>query len=344
MVVFSAFLATVQLAPTARADKPPQLTVVLDKQQVTNPFGLDFDKQGNAYLVEYLGGRVLKYSRDGRLSVLSGAKMNGFVDNVDARQAVYNGLHNIVRAGNGDLYLSDTRNNRIRKIDAKTGRVSTICGGAKGFAGDDGPARQAQLADPISISLSSDHRRLLIADIQNRRVREIDLAQGVIRTVAGNGKRGAPEDGQPAREQPLTDPRACDRDADGNLYILERGGNALRVVRPDGRIFTVAGDGKKGHRDGPAKKARFAGPKHLCFDRDGSVLIADDLNHAIRRYDPRSGQVSTVLGGEVEPRVQLQRPHGVRVDPAGRLWVCDSWNDRVLRLDPPPSEQSPSKP
>ena len=121
-------------------------------------------------------------------------------------------------------------------------------------------------------------------------------------------------------------------DTEGNLYVLERGGNALRVIRPDGEIFTVAGTGKKGSRDGYARKATFSGPKHLCIDPAGNVIIADDNNHLIRLYDPKTKQVSTILGGKTQPRTQLNRPHGVAISPDGTLWICDSWNDRVLTL------------
>ena len=252
----------------------------------------------------------------------------------DYSKAVYNGIHNVVRAKNGDLYVSDTRNNLIRKIDGKTNLVSTIAGipGKKGFSGDGGPAVKAQLADPISISLSLDERTLLIADIHNKRIRGIDLKTGIIKTLAGNGKKGKPKAGEKATEQPLADPRASVMDAKGNLYVLERNGNALRIVRPDGRIFTVAGTGKKGTQDGPAKKATFSGPKHLCIDPQGKVIIADDNNHLIRLYDPKTKTVSTILGGDAEPKTKLNRPHGVAIAPDGSLWVCDSWNNRVLIL------------
>ena len=314
----------------------PKLTVVLDAKQVTNPFGVDFDGRGNVFIAEYLGGRLWRLDSDGELHQLAGNGKTGFSgDGGDARKAVFNGVHNVVRAPNGDLILSDTRNNLIRKIDAETNKVSTIAGvpGKKGFSGDGGAATQAMLADPISIALAPDGDTLLIADIQNRRIRAMSLKSGVIRTVAGNGKKGRPQDGEAALEQPLVDPRACDMDADGNLYILERGGHALRVVRSNGRIYTLAGSGKKGHRDGDALQAQLAGPKHLCLDAHGNILIADDLNHAIRLYDPKAKTVTTILGGDASPRTQLQRPHGLRVDAKGRLWICDSWNDRVLILE-----------
>jgi streptogramin lyase len=94
----------------------------------------------------------------------------------------------------------------------------------------------------------------------------------------------------------------------------------------------LAGTGKKGKQDGLAKQATFAGPKHLCLDGQGNVIIADDNNHLIRLYDPKSKTVSTILGGNAEPKTKLNRPHGVAIAPDGALWVCDSWNNRVLIL------------
>jgi hypothetical protein len=313
----------------------PTLEVVLDSSQVKNPFGVAFDEKGNAYVAEYIGGRIHKLKAGGELVTISGNGKKGYAgDGMDAKKAVYNGVHNVVRVSNGDLYVSDTRNNLIRKIDSKTNLVSTIVGvpGEKGFGGDDGLATKALLADPISISLSPDESTLLIADIQNKRIRGIDLKNGIIKTLAGNGKKGNPKEGEKATEQPLADPRASVMDAKGNLYVLERGGNALRIVRSNGSIFTLAGTGKKGKQDGPAKQATFSGPKHLCIDDQGKVIIADDNNHLIRLYDPKTKTVSTILGGDAEPKTKLNRPHGVAIAPDGGLWVCDSWNNRVLIL------------
>ena len=313
----------------------PALEIVLNSSQTTNPFGVAFDGKGTVYVAEYQGGRILHLNSEGKLRIFSGNGEKGFAgDGLDAGKAVYNGMHNVVRTSNGDLYVSDTRNNLIRKIDGKTSLVSTIAGvpRQKGFSGDGGQATRAKLSDPISISLSPDEKTLLIADIKNRRIRGVDLASGVIRTLAGNGDKGLPADGKQATDQPLADPRASILDEEGNLYVLERGGNALRVVRPDGRIFTLAGTGRKGAKDGPGLKATFSGPKHLCMDGEGKIIIADDNNHLIRLYDPKTKKVSTILGGKAQPRTKLNRPHGVAIAPDGALWVCDSWNDRVVVL------------
>jgi sugar lactone lactonase YvrE len=222
----------------------------------------------------------------------------------------------------------------VRKINGNNNRLSTLAGtpNQKGFSEDNGLAEKAKLNMPISISLTPDEKTLLIADIRNRRIRAVDLNSGIIRTIAGNGKKGKPIDGKLTLEQPLMDPRAAVMDNDGNLFVLERKGHALRVIHPDGKIYTLAGTGKKGHKDGPALQATFNGPKHLCIDRKGRIVIADDNNHLIRLYDPKTRSVSTILGGKAKPQTTLNRPHGVSIAPDGSLWVCDSWNNRVLSL------------
>ena len=173
---------------------------------------------------------------------------------------------------------------------------------------------------------------MLISDISNLRIRAVDLESGIIRTVAGNGKRGKPTDNKPAIKQPLVGPRAAIMDNSGNLFILERNGNALRVVRTNGNIYTLAGTGKKGSQDGPALKSTFNGPKHLCFDKKGNIVIADDKNQLIRLYNPKTKSVSTILGGKAMPRTVLNRPHGVALAPDGGIWVCDGGNNRLLIL------------
>ncbi|MEZ5300386.1 MAG: hypothetical protein R3F11_06930 [Verrucomicrobiales bacterium] len=294
-----------------------------------NPFGVAFDEGGNLYIAEYEGGRLWKMAPGGKPAVVSGDGSKGYSrDGTAAADAKYNGMHNVCAAPDGTLYLSDTRNNLVRKIGAD-GKVRTVAGvpGKKGFAGDGGPATEALLNDPISIALSADAKTLYIADINNRRIRAVDLASGAIETAAGNGEKGAPEDGATAKDAPLTDPRACDVDSEGNLYILERGGHALRVVRPGGKIYTVAGTGKAGAADGSRQRSQMNGPKHLCLDDQDRVIVADAENHLIRRYDPKTRRLETILGKEEK----LNRPHGVWVH-GGWLYVCDSWNDRVLRM------------
>ncbi len=119
-----------------------------------------------------------------------------------------------------------------------------------------------------------------------------------MRTVAGNGEKGVPAEGQDALTQPLVDPRAIAVDTTGRVYILERNGHALRVVERNGKIHTVAGNGTPGFSGdgGPAREALLRGPKHISIDQDDNVLIADTENHVIRRYSPRTGLITRVAG------------------------------------------------
>lgn len=315
--------------------------------KLVTPFGIDFDRTGNAFLVELNGNRVLKIDARGRLTTLAGSGKKGFGgDGGPAGSADLNGPHNLAVAPNGDVYVADTWNNRVRKIDAKTGVITTFAGtGEKGFAGDGGPADKAQFGGIYCITFSPDGRKLHLADLDNRRIRAVDMATNVVTTVAGNGQKGVPEDGARAVEAPLVDPRAVASDANGNVYVLERSGHALRVVS-NGRIRTVVGTGKKGLSGdgGPGKEATLAGPKHLCVDRDGDVIIADSDNHCVRKYSPKTGVIVRLAGtgkvgkdgiGGPPERAQLNQPHGVTLSSVdGSLFICDSMNDRVLKIVP----------
>ncbi len=217
--------------------------------------------------------------------------------------------------------------------------------GSQGFSGDGGQAIDAQFNGIYCLALAPRGDRLYIADLENRRVRAIDLASGIVSTVAGNGQRGVPPDGVKAADAPLVDPRAVAADAQGNVYILERGGNALRVVDSAGLIRTIAGSGKKGPSvdKAPALEATLNGPKHLCIDGQGNVILADTENHVIRKYLPKDGIVVQIAGTGTRGSAgidgsplaaQLSQPHGVFVDPAGTLFIVDSMNDRVLKITP----------
>lgn len=300
-----------------------------------NPFGLAFDSAGAMYIAEYEGGRIWRRPRDGKLEIIAGSRGEGYAgDGGPARDATFRRIHNVVATPEGHLFISDTSNQCVRRVDGGSGVITTWAGnGRPGFAGDGGPATQASFHELISVALDPACSTLYLADLTNRRIRAIDLQTQTVRTVAGNGKKGVPRDGAIATDSPLVDPRGVAADSQGQVYILERGGNALRVVRSDGSIYTVAGTGAVGTHDGPGAQAAFKGPKHLCIDDQDRVIIADAENHLIRRFDPASGMVSTILGnGQGTPVVKLNRPHGVCVY-QGALYVADSYNNRILRVD-----------
>ena len=300
------------------------------------PFGTEFMPDGAMVIAEMeRGSRVLKADPSGKLAVFAGMGVKGFAgDGGLARDAQFNGLHNLAIAPNGDIFLSDAWNYRVRKIDAKSGTISTFAGtGVKGFAGDGGPSAQAQFGTVIQVALDPSGKQLYVADIDNHRIRRIALDSGIVDTVAGNGGKGVPADGADAKSAPLVDPRAVAAGPNGGFYILERGGNALRYVDPAGKIRTlISADAKS-----------LNGPKHLCIDRDGSVLIADAESHLVRRFTPRDGKFVIVAGtgkpgaaglGGDPLKAELRRPHGVTIARDGALYITDSYNDRVLKIVP----------
>jgi DNA-binding beta-propeller fold protein YncE len=209
--------------------------------------------------------------------------------------------------------------------------------------GYDVTAAQAKGNGPYCIALDFTGTRLYIADL--KRVHVLDLRTGKASVVAGNGQKGKPQDGAVATESPLSDPRAVTVDRKGNVYILERGGNALRVVDEAGKIRTVvnASGAKGGDGDGgPALAATMNGPKHLCVDLDDDVIIADAENNLVRKYLPKDGKIIRVAGtgkkgaagvGGDPLQCELARPHGVVVHPkTGELYITDSYNNRVLKI------------
>lgn len=309
--------------------------------RLNNPFGVVRGPDGAIYFCEYDGHLVRRIGKDGTIATVAGSGQAGY-ENGPAAKASFNKPHEIRFDARGDLYVADMMNHAIRKIDLKTGAVTTVAGtGRAGYAGDGGPAVEAQLKQPHSIQFGPDGD-LYIGDIGNHVIRRVDKS-GRISTFAGTGKAGPTPDGAPIQGTPLNGPRALDFDAQGRLWLATREGNQVfRFDLKEGRIHHVAGTGKKGFtgNGGPAREATLSGPKGIAVAGNGDVYLVDTESHSIRKVDAKSGRLELVIGtgekgdGPDGPAAacRLARPHGIWIDPDGTLFIGDSENHRVRRL------------
>lgn len=321
------------------------------KAKLIQPFGVDFTSGGFIVIVEMAKGERLRaidpIDPNAALVTLAGTegKKGGDGDDGAGAKATFNGMHSLAVGADDKVYLADTWNNRVRVYERNRDRssVTAFAGtGEKGFTGDGGKAKDAKFGGVFCVSFDPDKKNLYITDLDNKRIRKIDMKTEIVTTVAGNGERGVPKDGEDALKQPLVDPRAHAVDKDGNIWILERGGHALRVVDAKGKIRTVAGTGKVGQGTGKALEAAMNGPKHLCIDKDGSVLIADTENHRVMRFNPKDNTLAVVAGtgkkgnglGDGDPlKAEFNQPHGVIVHPkSGDIYISDASNGRVLKI------------
>jgi sugar lactone lactonase YvrE len=311
--------------------------------RITDPYGIVVGPDGALYFVEVDTGRTRRLDLTShRLTTIAGNGEKGYAgDGGPALQASFTMPHEIRFDAGRNLFLVERDAHVVRRIDAKTGIVSTVAGtGTAGFSGDGGPANQAMLRQPHSIAFDA-RGRLLICDIGNRRVRMVDMATGVISTLAGTGERGDTPDEGAFDEVPLNGPRSLDTDPAGHVYLVLREGNAVFEMDLGARrLRRIAGTGDTGYAGdgGPALRAQFNGPKGIAYAGAAGLYVADTENHAIRRVD-RQGTVTTVAGtGERgdgpdgDPlRCRLARPHGICHHDAV-LYVSDSENNRVRAL------------
>ncbi|MFI4948374.1 MAG: hypothetical protein ACHQC9_06200 [Alphaproteobacteria bacterium] len=313
---------------------------------LNGPFDVAFDGAGNLYFSDTFNCRIRRVdARSGVISTVAGNGEKGYSgDDGPATAAALNEPYGIAIDRGGNIFLADRLNRRVRRIDAATGIITTLAGtGEAKYSGDDGPAARAGLAEPNGLAFDVAQRHLYITDVADNRVRLIDLVAGTIATFAGTGAAEHSGDGGRARDAGTFGARAVKVGADGTVYILERQGSSLRAVDPGtGIITTIAGTTARGYGGdgGPALAAVFDAPKEMAIDRDGSLLIVDTENHAIRRIDRLSAIVSHLAGGhqggdgDGGPATQagLDRPHGAVVGPDGVVYIGDTNNHRIRKV------------
>ena len=280
----------------------------------------------------------------GRIDTLAGdGELNFRADGVPAIQAPIFLPYGVIVDPLGNIYLSDTNNNRIRRVDVQTGLIATIAGnGTSGYSGDGGLATQATISQPGGLTMDG-AGNIYFADSGNDIVRRIDAVSGIVTTIAGVPvTQGYSGDGVAATSANLSSPRGIAFDAAGDLFIADTSNNVIREVSAaTGRIATVAGTGTAGYNGDVilATAAQLYTPWTVSVAADNSLYIADLSNNRIRKVT--GGAISTVAGtgsrgfggdGSAAATAQLNDPTSVILDPAGDLYIADSGNNRVRKV------------
>ena len=317
------------------------------KAELDNPFGIVRGPDGAFYYCEYTGQRIRRIGKDGTITTIAGTGQVGFTgDGGSALEATFNKPHELRFDTFGDLYIVDMVNHAVRKIDMKTGMITTIAGtGQPGYGGDGGPAVKAQFKQPHSIQFGPEGD-LYICDIGNHVIRKIDMKTATISTFAGTGKAGDTPDGSPIAGTPLKGPRSLDFDREGNLWLATREGNQVfKFELKAGKIHHIAGTGKGGFtgHGGPALEATLSGPKGISVDASGNVWLADCESHSIRMIDAKSGRIELIAGtgkkgdgADGDPlKCEMGRPHGVYADADGGIYIGDSEAHKIRVLRKP---------
>ena len=260
-----------------------------------------------------------------------------------AATAQVNGAAGVAADALGNLYIADRLNNRVRKVTAASGNISTAAGtGAATFGGDGAAASLARLNNPIGVAADA-AGNVYIADTINHRIRKIDAFTGIISTAAGGGSSLG--DGGAATSAQLNNPQGVAADAAGNLYIADTDNHRIRkVTASTGNISTVAGTGSSGYSGdgGAATSAQINSPYGVAVDSSGNIYIGTNTGHRVRKVTASTGNISTVAGtgssgysgdGGAAAAAQLNRPRGVAADAAGNLYIADYWNHRIRKVD-----------
>lgn len=312
---------------------------------INQPFGVEFDSGGRLHICEVGNHRVLRLdSKTGRIVTVAGNGKKGYSgDGGPATDASLNEPYELRFDGDDNLYFVEMRGCVVRRVDRKTGVISTVAGtGEPGYSGDGGAAVKAALRSPHSIALDG-RGELYIADIGNHRIRRVDLESGTIETVAGTGERQLPVDGSVARGKAMLGPRALHITGRTLWIALREGHSVWSMDLETSRLRHLAGTGEKGYLDGPAGKARFNGPKGIVAADNGELYVVDTENQAIRRVDPGTRTVTTVAGygpagngfagdGGDAAKAKMGRPHGIAIGPRGGIYIGDTNNHRVRRV------------
>ena len=309
------------------------------------PIDVALATDGSLYFSDERNNRIRKVGPDGIIQTVAGSGRGGSSYGFDGGPATIAGLFlptGVVVLGDGTIMFSEFGNHRVRRVGTD-GIITTVAGQiVPGFSGDGSDASNAYLSGPWGLAFGVDDS-LYIADSINNRIRRIQ-PNLIITTVMGLETAAVPNgDGLPATNARLASSAGLAFAGDGSLLIADSDNHSIRRIDGSGLISTIAGTGVPGFSGdgGPAAAAQFNLPESIAIGDDGVIYIADFQNHAIRRIGT-DGNVSTVAGtgqpgfsGDGGPAIhaQLQQPFGIAIATDGTLYVADSGNGRVRRVD-----------
>ncbi len=330
---------------TLVSDEPGPATAAI----VPAPTGLALDREGNLYVAESGSSRVRRViTATATIETVAGAGVDAPYVDGDGGPATKSSVvapEGLAFDTSGNLYIAEVQMHRVRRVDARSGIISTVAGnGRRGFHGDGGPATAAMLANPTGLAVDVSGG-LFIADSANNRVRYVSPTTGVINTIAGDGAARSSGDGGPATTASLDDPEGIAIDSLGNLLIAEKVGRRVRrVSASNGMIATVAGPGPDTCCDsgdgGPATAASLGGPLGVASDAIGNLYFSDSRN-VIRKVST-AGTIFTIAGSPLTTRsfgdggaassAGLTLPHTIVVSAGGGLYIADYGADRVRKI------------
>lgn len=319
----------------------------VDRVQATNavlraPFGAALDRDGNLYVADTSSHRIRRIDTNGFITTVAGKGTAGFSgDGAAATNASLNTPRGVSVDAWGNLYVADTANHRIRKVNTN-GVITTVAGtGSAGYNGEGGAATGGTLSSPYGV-IPNSAGEFYILDYGNNRVRRVDT-NGIMTTFAGSGGTGYYGDGGAATRAYLNGPAGGAFDTCGNLYIADSFNNRIRRVATNGIITTVAGNGLSGYfgDDDLAMLAMLSNPTGVALDSAGNLYLADSGNYRIREVctDGKIRRVAGIGGysdfsgdGGLATSARLSSPSGVVVDTVGCVYVVDRYNARVRKL------------
>lgn len=312
---------------------------------LNNPQAVVLDSSGNLYIADSNNNRIREVAAsNGHISTITGNGTAGYSgDGGPATSGEIQYPEGVALDSSGNVFISDTFNDRIRLVSASTGDLSTFGGGTSGFSGDGGLATQAELNFPTAIALDSSGN-FYIGDSNNYRVRKVTVSTGDIATVAGNGTSSYGGDGGLATSAALTSADGLAIDASGNIYIADTLNSRIRMVASsNGRISTIAGNGTAGYSGdgGAATSGEIQYPQGIVLDASGNIYIADTQNNRIRVVSAANGHISTIAGngtggysgdGGLATSGQLNTPQGVALDSSGNIFIADTSNNIIREV------------